>query len=146
MGCIAKVSRIGIKLLSRNNKNLSCTKVVQVVFQLYFSCTIPIYFFSQYFHHNFAPQSRDKRSLVAVQSFFCASSLLGLRLEASSLIGFRLEASSPRDSPSKLGSPLGSSLLDILEQSSTIATGLLCILHKPFNVVIKEHDINIIYI
>ena len=38
MGCIAKVSRIGIKLLSRNNKNLSCTKVVQKLYKLYFSC------------------------------------------------------------------------------------------------------------
>ena len=84
---------------------------------------------------NFVPQSRDKRSLVAVHFIY-----------ASSLLGSRLEAFSPRDSSSKLGSPLGSSLLDILEQSTTIATGLLCILHKLFNVVIKEHDINIIYI
>ena len=55
---------------------------------------------------NYALQSRDKRSLVAVQSFLCHS-----------LIGSRLEAFSPRDSPSKLGSPLGSSLLDRLEHN-----------------------------
>ena len=59
---------------------------------------------------NFALQSRDKRSLVAVHFIYA------------------------------------SSLIEILEQSTTIATGLLCILHKLFNVVIKEHDINIIYI
>ena len=99
-------------------------------------------------HRNFAPHSRNQNSCLRCN--FILQAFLGSRLEASSprdspsklgsplgssLLGSRLEASSPRDSSSKLGSPLGSSLLDILEQSTTIATGLLCILHKPFNVV-----------
>ena len=136
----------------------NCPSCILVVFWLYFGCISCICLVTLTTHRNFAPHSRNQNSCLRCNFL---QALIGLRLEAfspldspsklgsplgSSLLGSRLEAFSPRDSPSKLGSPLGSSLLDILEQSTTIATGLLCILHKPFNVVIKEHDINIIYI
>ena len=55
-------------------------------------------------HRNFAPHSRNQNSCLRCNFL-------------QALIGLRLEAFSPLDSPSKLGSPLGSSLLDRLEHN-----------------------------
>ena len=100
----------------------NCPSCILVVFWLYFGCISCICLVTLTTHRNFAQHSRNQTSCLRCNFL-------------QALIGLRLEAFSPRDSPSKLGSPLGSSLLEILEQSTTIATGLLCILHKPFNVV-----------
>ena len=101
----------------------NCPSCILVVFWLYFGCISCICLVTLTTHRNFAPHSRNQNSCLRCNFILQA------------FIGLRLEAFSPLDSPSKLGSPLGSSLLDSLEQSTTIATGLLCILHKPFNVV-----------
>ena len=83
----------------------NCPSCILVVFWLYFGCISCICLVTLTTHRNFAPHSRNQNSCLRCNFILQA------------FLGSRLEASSPRDSPSKLGSPLGSSLLDRLEHN-----------------------------